>query len=99
VTGERAWEQAVNATTRVRVVADGVPVHTYAAVLEVLVDERWTAVRLIDNAHGRHEMHKYTGKEKQVAEPFMDGDVRDVMPKAIAFLQEHSEGIVRTWKR
>lgn len=33
---------------------------TYRVVLLVWEDQRWRTVRLWDNVHGRHEMHRYT---------------------------------------
>ena len=58
----------------------------------------WQTIRLIDNAHGDHDLHRYTGSEKQPAERFAEGTVNEVAPMAIRYLIDHWEAIAEAWK-
>lgn len=69
-----------------------------AVMLQVRIEGRWRTVRLLDNAHGEHEMHRYTGSEKQAAERFAHGSVREVAPQAIDYLESSWEEIARAWR-
>jgi hypothetical protein len=60
---------------RAMVELEGRPLERYAVMLQLRIDGRWQTVRLLDNAHGHHDMHRYTGSEKQPAE----GSNRGVM--------------------
>jgi hypothetical protein len=60
---------------------------------------RWQTIRLIDNAHNEHHMHRYAGDVKQDAVSFETGDARDVLPKAVAYLVRASESIIESWHR
>ncbi len=70
----------------------------YAVMLQIRIDDRWQTIRLIDNAHGEHDMHRYTGSEKLAAERFADGYVREVVPMAIRYLITNWEAIAREWQ-
>ena len=83
---------------RVLVELDGRPVERYAVMLQLRIDGRWQTIRLLDNAHGDHDMHRYTGSEKQPAEQFADGAVTEVVPTAIRYLIDHWEAIAESWK-
>jgi len=37
-------------------------------MLQLRIEGKWQTIRLFDNAHGDHDMHRYTGSEKQPAE-------------------------------
>jgi hypothetical protein len=94
----REFIRPLSSAARIRVVTKGRPIESYAVSLELLHDGRWTTIRLIDNAHEEHHMHRYNGTVKQPAEQFMSGGTREVLPQAINFLRDHWEAIVRAWK-
>jgi hypothetical protein len=83
---------------RILVRHGGQPVTRYAAMLQILRDRQWRTIRLIDNAHGEHHMHRYTGEFKQDAVAFGVGDPRDVLPKAVAYLVRASGSIIESWR-
>jgi len=95
---DNTWVRPLAAGVRVYVEVQGRPLHRYAVTLQVLAGFYWQTIFLCDNAHGDHDMHRYTGDTKQPAERFMEGDPRDVLPAAIAFLVNHWEAIVESWK-
>jgi hypothetical protein len=70
----------------------------YAAMLQLLRDGQWHTIRLIDNAHEVHHMHRYVGDVKRDAVSFEVGDARDVLPKAVAYLVRASESIIASWQ-
>jgi len=70
----------------------------YAVMLQLRIEGKWQTIRLLDNAHGDHDMHRYTGSEKQPAERFSDGSASEVAPKAIRHLIDHWEAIAESWK-
>lgn len=82
---------------RILVRHGGRPVTHYAAMLQVLQDGQWHTIRLIDNAHEVHHMHRYAGNLKQDAVLFGSGDPRDVLPKAVAYLVRASRSIIESW--
>ena len=83
---------------RVLVELEGQPVERYAVMLQLRIEDRWQTIRLLDNAHGDHDMHRYTGAEKQPAEQFAEGTVNEVAPMAIRHLIDHWEAITESWK-
>jgi hypothetical protein len=88
----------LNADARVLVELDGRPLERYAVMLQVRIEGRWQTIRLLDNAHGQHDMHRYTGIEKQPAERFAEGTASEVAPMAIRYLIDHWEAIAESWK-
>ncbi len=83
---------------RILIELEGRPLERYAVMLQLRIEGRWQTIRLLDNAHGDHDMHRYTGPEKQPAERFAEGTVNQVVPIAIRYLIDHWEAIARTWK-
>ena len=83
---------------RILVRHGGRPVARYAAVLQIMWDGEWHTIRLIDNAHDTHHMHRYAGDIKQDAVSFGSGDPRDVLPKAVAYLVRASRSIIESWQ-
>ncbi len=59
----------LSANARILVELDGRPMEHYAVMLQLRIEGEWQTIRLLDNAHGDHDMHRYTGAEKQTAEP------------------------------
>jgi hypothetical protein len=86
------------ADARVLVELEGRPLVRYAVMLQLRIEGRWQTVRLLDNAHGDHDMHRYTGSKKQPAERFFDGSASEVAPQAIRYLIDHWEAIAESWK-
>jgi hypothetical protein len=82
---------------RILVRHGGRPVTHYAAMLQILRDGQWHTIRLIDNAHDAHHMHRHAGDLKQDAVPFEAGSPRDVLPKAVAYLMRASSSIIESW--
>lgn len=83
---------------RILIEFEGRPLECYAIMLQLRIEDRWQTIRLFDNAHGHHDMHRYTGSEKQPAERFAEGSVNDVAPKAIRYLVDYWEAIAESWK-
>lgn len=67
-------------------------------MLQVRRGVGWQTILLFDNAHGQHDVHSYTGAEKQPAERFMEGTAREAVPAAIRHIVTHWEAIVRSWE-
>jgi hypothetical protein len=86
------------ADARLLVELEGRPLAHYAVMLQLRIGGRWQTVRLLDNAHDHHDMHRYTGTEKQPAERFAEGPVSEVVPLTIRYLIDHWEAIARSWK-
>lgn len=83
---------------RILVELEGRPLERYAVMLQLRIQGRWQTVRLLDNAHGDHDMHRYTASEKQPAERFAEGSPSEVAPMAIRYLIDHWEAIAEAWK-
>jgi hypothetical protein len=83
---------------RILIEFDGRPLERYAVMLQLRIEGRWQTIRLLDNAHGNHDMHRYTGPEKQSAERFAEGTVNEIAPMAIRYLIDHWEAIAESWK-
>jgi hypothetical protein len=83
---------------RVLVELEGRPLEGYAVMLQLWIEGRWQTICLLDNAHSDHDMHRYTGAEKQPAERFAEGSVNEVAPMAIRYLIDHWEAIAESWK-
>jgi len=66
-------------------------------MLQLLTAEGWRTILLFDNAHGQHDLHRYTGFGKQPAERFMEGTPRQVIPAAITFIVDYWEAILSQW--
>lgn len=95
---DNAWVQRLAEGVRTYVEVQGRPLSRYAVTLQVRSEGEWRTIFLFDNAHGDHDMHRYTGVTKLPAERFMEGEPRDVLPAAISFLVNHWEAIVASWK-
>jgi hypothetical protein len=76
------------------------PPISYAIVLEAKIDERWTAIRLWDNAHDvdEHHEHEYTrskGKLDPIVHTF--SSVNQAMAAAISQAAEKHSTILDRW--
>lgn len=83
---------------RILIEFDGRPLWGYAIMLQLWIEGHWQTICLFDNAHGDHDMHRYTESEKQPAEQFAEGSVNEVVPVAIRHLIDHWEAIAESWK-
>ena len=94
------FTRPVDEDARILVDLEGRPMERYAVMLQLLIEGKWQTICLFDNAHGDHDMHRYTGSEKQPAEPFEKGEAKDVAPRAIRYfsLIDHWEAIAESWK-
>lgn len=74
---------------------------SYAIVLLAYEAGDWHTVRVYDNAHGEHEMHRYTARGgKQPAEPVIrGGDAGDAMRAARDEVMGGYERMVEGWRR
>ena len=73
---------------------------TYRVVLVAWSAGAWHTVRVYDNAHGRHDMHRHTirgGKER--AETFHHGTPSEAMNGAIDAIRMGYEEMVAAWLR
>jgi hypothetical protein len=83
---------------RILVRHGGKPMTSYAAMLQLLRDGQWRTIRLIDNAHDVHHMHRYAGDLKRDAVSFETGDPRDVLPKASPIWCEPRSRFIASWQ-
>lgn len=94
---DNSWIRPLGEGARIYVEVEGRPLRRYAATLQIRRGGGWQTIFLFDNSHGDHDMHRYTGRTKQPAERFMEGDPREVLPAAITFLVDHWQAIVGSW--
>ena len=72
---------------------------SYAVALAVEEDGEWTTLRLYDNAHGAHEMHRYNRSgAKRSALVVHHGSSSEALNAAIAAVRDGFEEIVRVWR-
>jgi hypothetical protein len=87
--------------TRIRYGRTERPPIRYAIVLEAAIDERWTAIRLWDNAHDidEHHEHEYTrsmGKLDPIVHTF--SSVNQAMAAAMTRAAEEHSTILHRWR-
>jgi hypothetical protein len=92
------WERLIDANTRVLVRHDGRPITRYAVMLQVRRDGKWLTIRLVDNAHGPHHMHRFDGPTKLEGVPFAWGHTVDVIPEAIDYMLTAWRAIIEGWE-
>jgi hypothetical protein len=81
------------------VTEEGVMVR-YALVLLVEDGGQIWAVRVFDNTHGQHDMHRYTRTgEKLPAEQFHRGSPSEAMNAALKSIRTGWRGMVESWRR
>ncbi|MEJ7894525.1 MAG: hypothetical protein WKF94_17985 [Solirubrobacteraceae bacterium] len=83
---------------RILVRRGGRPITDYAAMLQLLARGQWQTIRLIDNAHDQHHMHRYAGETKVEGVPFTEGEPREVVPMAVAYLVRAADSIIDGWQ-
>jgi hypothetical protein len=84
----------------VRFVTRGTEVIEYAVVLLAREGEQLHSVRLYDNAHGRHDMHRYNREGvKQAAETFHQGSASEALQSAIEAVRSGYSEMIEAWRR
>jgi hypothetical protein len=59
----------------------------------------WMVVRVFDNTHDEHEMHRYTRQgDKLPGERVHDGSASEAMNDAIDWMARRGEELVREWQ-
>ena len=94
------YELNAEAAIDVRFFARHDDVLDYAVVL--LVEERnaWHAVRVYDNVHRVHDMHRYNrAGEKQTAETFHQGSASEALQSAMEAVRSGYSEMIESWRR
>lgn len=72
----------------------------YSVALVTWFEGRWRTVRVYDNAHGRHEMHRHTlSAGKQPGEEFHHGTPGEAFNDARRAVRKHHEEMIAGWLR
>lgn len=72
----------------------------YAIVLLAYERGEWRTVRVYDNTHGDHDMHRYNRDGvKQPAVSFHRGSAGEAMRSAIAAVQRGYMEMIESWRR
>lgn len=99
---EREFFVAVSVDVRVRARLRNRPPTQYAISLEAHSEETgsFETIRLFDNAHGAHEMHRFRpGTGKMPGEIFFHGNTNAAIPAAIDLLKRDWQEIVVAYRR
>lgn len=100
--GETSYEDELDpeAAILVRFVTRRGVVRSYSVVLVALEGDASRAVRVYDNAHGVHDMHRYTREGvKQAAEAFHQGSAGEAMRSAIEAIRCGFREMIDSWRR
>jgi hypothetical protein len=90
----------VEAAIDVHFVTDRSGVIDYAIVLLARQDRAWVAVRVYDNTHGTHDMHRYNRDGiKQAAETFHQGSAGEAMRSALETVRGAYNEVIESWRR
>ncbi len=93
-------ELDVDAAIYVRFLTRRGKVVDYAIVLLVEEQDAWRAVRVYDNAHELHDMHRYNrAGEKQPAETFHRGSASEALQSAIETVRSGYSEMIESWRR
>lgn len=84
----------------VRFLTQGKTVIDYVVVLLVYDRETWCAVRVYDNTHATHDMHRYNREGvKQLPECFHQGSVGEALRSAIEAVRSGHMEMIESWRR
>jgi hypothetical protein len=87
-------------STAVRFVTENGVLVSYALVLLVEESGAIHTVRVFDNTHGVHEMHRYTRSDGKLApEPFHYGAASEAMNTAKQWIADGWREMVEAWRR
>ena len=70
----------------------------YSVTLVAWIEERWETIRVFDNVHGRHEMHRYTrsgGKQSGIL--VYHGENGAAMRAAKDWIENSYERMIEGW--
>ena len=96
---EQTIDLALAQDVLIRFSRSGRPIERYAVVLLILRGSEWQTVRLFDNHHGSHHMHRYNlNGGKQPAEVVHPGPTNAAVATAIDHLKTRWEAIVEPWR-
>jgi hypothetical protein len=94
---------SVDAEIEVRFERDQGRIVRYAVILKARSQPggqgAWQTVRVYDNAHGDHDLHRYKKGRKQLAETFIGGDPRSAMDFAIDQITAGHERMIESWRK
>jgi hypothetical protein len=76
----------------------GEGVERYSVVLAAESGGEWQAVRVWDNAHGQHDMHRYSGSTKEDAVVAHHASPTEAMRDAIAQAKSAYRRMIDAWK-
>jgi len=72
----------------------------YAVVLLARERGEWCAVRVYDNTHGAHDMHRYNRDgEKQPAEYVHQGSAGEALRAAMEAVRSGHKEMIESWRR
>lgn len=72
----------------------------YVVVLLVYECERWRAVRVYDNSHGTHHVHRYNRDGvKQLPECVHQGSAGEALRSAIEAVRSGYTEMIESWRR
>lgn len=72
---------------------------TYRVVLVARDDGEWRAVRVYDNVHANHDMHRYTvDGVKSEAETFHSGTPSEAFNEARALVRKSYREMIDAWR-
>jgi hypothetical protein len=93
-------ELSESADIDVRFLMDRRAVVDYAVVLLVYERGECCTVRVYDNTHGAHDMHRYNRDgEKQPAECVHQGSAGEAMRSAIKAVRSGHKEMIESWRR
>jgi hypothetical protein len=93
-------ELADDADIDVRFLKSGRTVVDYVIVLLVCERGEWHTVRVYDNTHGNHDMHRYTRDGvKRSPESFHHGSAGEAMRSAIGAVRSGYKEMIESWRR
>jgi len=94
---DKSWIRPLGEGARIYVEVEGRPLRRYAATLQIRVNGGWQTIFLFDNSHGDHTCTGTLAARSSLLNRFMEGDPREVLPAAIAFLVDHWQAVVGSW--
>jgi hypothetical protein len=97
------WEQALAQGAQLYVRFSVVPpvLVSYSVLLATQADDgQWHTVRVYDNAHDQHEMHRYTRRGgKQPGVVVHHGSANGAMRDAISSIRHGFEEMITAWQQ
>jgi hypothetical protein len=93
-------ELGIGVDIDVRFLKDRRTIVDYAIVLLTYERDKWHTVRVYDNTHGAHDMHRYNRDGvKQPPESFHHGSAGEAMRSAIGTVRSGYLEMIESWRR